>query len=237
MVKNPPASAEPKRRRLHPWVGRVPWRRTWQPTLVFCGLQSIGLQRVGHDWARTHGGLLLKAILQDGGLSGMILSQSVWRCVRSPRGNSFISTCKAVVSEFSYFPWTCYGQCTATLQSSREWVCQSLAVTEELGFCSQIEDSPSTSLPLELRGSRTPVSPLTMHMQQAEKKKKDISRLPSLELSILSPFLACWVSVSCGWIFCTFHFPASSKAKIELCLGFSVHVCSVVSDSFWPHGL
>ena len=77
-----------------------------------------------------------------------------------------------MVSEFSYFPWTCYGQCTATLQSSREWVCQSLAVTEELGFCSQIEDSPSTSLPLELRGSRTPVSPLTMHMQQAEKKKK-----------------------------------------------------------------
>ena len=102
----------------------------------------------------------------------MILSQSVWRCVRGPRGNSFISTCKVLVSEFSHFPWTCYGQCTAMLQSSREWVCQSLAITEELGFCSQMEDSPGTSLPLGLRGSRTPVSPLSTHMQHAGEKKK-----------------------------------------------------------------
>ena len=37
-----------------PWVGKIPWRRKWQPTSVFLkeepgGLQSIGLQRVGHD--------------------------------------------------------------------------------------------------------------------------------------------------------------------------------------------
>ena len=43
-----------------PWVGKIPWRRAWQPTPVFLpgeipwteepgGLQSIGLQRVGYD--------------------------------------------------------------------------------------------------------------------------------------------------------------------------------------------
>ena len=44
-----------------PWVGKIPWRRVWQPTPVFllgespwidepCGLQSMGSQKVGHDW-------------------------------------------------------------------------------------------------------------------------------------------------------------------------------------------
>jgi len=45
---------------FHPWVGKTPWRRAWQPTLVFLprespwiaepgGLQSIELQRIRHD--------------------------------------------------------------------------------------------------------------------------------------------------------------------------------------------
>ena len=45
---------------LIPGWGRSPWRRAWQPTPVFWpgespwteepgGLQSMGLQRVGHD--------------------------------------------------------------------------------------------------------------------------------------------------------------------------------------------
>ena len=57
MVKNPPAMQET-------WVQSLgwedPWRRAWQPTLVFLsgefpwteepsGLQFLGLQRVGHD--------------------------------------------------------------------------------------------------------------------------------------------------------------------------------------------
>ena len=48
--------------RFDPWVGKIPWRRAWQPASVFFpgespwteepgGLQSIGLQRVGHDWS------------------------------------------------------------------------------------------------------------------------------------------------------------------------------------------
>ena len=47
------------------WVGKICWRRTWQPTPVFLpwespwaeepgGLQFMGLLRVGHDWATKH---------------------------------------------------------------------------------------------------------------------------------------------------------------------------------------
>ena len=43
------------------WVRKIPWRRKWQPTPVFLpgksswteepgGLQSVGSQRVGHNW-------------------------------------------------------------------------------------------------------------------------------------------------------------------------------------------
>ena len=50
-----------KRRGFDSWVGKIPWRRKWQPTPVFLpgeapwteepgGLQSMGLQRVRHDW-------------------------------------------------------------------------------------------------------------------------------------------------------------------------------------------
>ena len=51
------------RRRFDPWVGKIPWGRAWQPTPVsFPGesqgqepgrLQSIGSQRVGHDWSNV----------------------------------------------------------------------------------------------------------------------------------------------------------------------------------------
>ena len=54
-----------RRPRFGPWVGKVPWRREWQPTPVFLpgespwteepsGLRSMGLERIGHDWAHTH---------------------------------------------------------------------------------------------------------------------------------------------------------------------------------------
>ena len=45
---------------FNPWVGKIPWRRVWQPTPVFLPgkspwteepgeLQSMGFQRVRHD--------------------------------------------------------------------------------------------------------------------------------------------------------------------------------------------
>ena len=36
VVKNPPANAgDNKRHSFNPWVRKIPWRRAWQPTLVF----------------------------------------------------------------------------------------------------------------------------------------------------------------------------------------------------------
>ena len=56
-----------KRHRFDSWVGKIPWRRKWQPTSVLLpgkipwtegpgGPQSMGSQRVGHDWATEHAG-------------------------------------------------------------------------------------------------------------------------------------------------------------------------------------
>ena len=56
-----------KRFRLDAWVGKIPWKRAWQPTPVFLpgefrrqteepdGLQFMESQRVGQDWVtNTH---------------------------------------------------------------------------------------------------------------------------------------------------------------------------------------
>ena len=51
-----------RRYKFNPWVRKIPWRRKWQPPPVFLlgesprteepgGLQSMGLQSVGHDSA------------------------------------------------------------------------------------------------------------------------------------------------------------------------------------------
>ena len=48
-----------KIRGFNPWVGKIPWRREWQPTSAWRipwteepgRLQSIGSQRVRHDWS------------------------------------------------------------------------------------------------------------------------------------------------------------------------------------------
>ena len=58
MIKNPPANAGDMTRGFDPWIRKILWRRAWQPIPVFLleeshgqlgGLQSMGLQRVGHD--------------------------------------------------------------------------------------------------------------------------------------------------------------------------------------------
>ena len=43
MVKNPPAQQEMQETWLDPWVGKIPWRRAWQPTPVFLPGESHGL--------------------------------------------------------------------------------------------------------------------------------------------------------------------------------------------------
>ena len=42
VVKKMPANAGCERGRFDPWVGKVPWRRAWQPTLVSLPGESHG---------------------------------------------------------------------------------------------------------------------------------------------------------------------------------------------------
>ena len=45
VVKNPSANAGEVRGKRHgfdPWVGKIPWRRAWQPTPVFLPGESHG---------------------------------------------------------------------------------------------------------------------------------------------------------------------------------------------------
>ena len=44
MVKNPPAMRETG---FDPWVGKISWRRDWQPTLVFLPGESYGQRILG----------------------------------------------------------------------------------------------------------------------------------------------------------------------------------------------
>ena len=46
LVKNPPANAG-----FNPWVGKIPWRRAWQPTPVFWPGESHGQRKW---WATVH---------------------------------------------------------------------------------------------------------------------------------------------------------------------------------------
>ena len=60
VVKNPHGNAKDVRHESDLWVGKIPWRRAWQPTSVFLprespwteelrGPQSITSQRAGHE--------------------------------------------------------------------------------------------------------------------------------------------------------------------------------------------
>ena len=42
VVKNLPANEIDMRQGFDPWVGKVPWRRAWQPTPVFLPGESHG---------------------------------------------------------------------------------------------------------------------------------------------------------------------------------------------------
>ena len=66
-----------KRFRFYPWVGKIPWRRGWQPTPVFLpggsplteepgGLLSMGSQRIRHDWVTKNKGTDIKLSWERG---------------------------------------------------------------------------------------------------------------------------------------------------------------------------
>ena len=68
-----------RRLRFHPWVGKISWRRAWQPTPVFLpgeppwteepgGLQSMGRQRVCHDRVTKHNLVCSQCLITYGNL-------------------------------------------------------------------------------------------------------------------------------------------------------------------------
>ena len=79
------------------WVGKILWRRKWQPTPVFLPgespwteepgrLQSMGSQRIGHNWAtkmHVHRGLLTneaetQEVVTVGDLCSILTKGSEW---------------------------------------------------------------------------------------------------------------------------------------------------------------
>ena len=77
VVRTPPANAKRrKRHRFDPWVGKIPWRKVWQPIPVFFsgkdpwteepgGLHFQGSQRVRHDWVSEHAHSGFRIVLRD----------------------------------------------------------------------------------------------------------------------------------------------------------------------------
>ena len=64
-----------RRPRLDPWVGKIPWRRKWQPTLVFLSGKSHGQRRRMSEspWGCVTEGLTLSLSL---GLSRSLQSDN-----------------------------------------------------------------------------------------------------------------------------------------------------------------
>ena len=46
VIKNLPANAGDLRHGFDPWVGKIPWRRAWQPTPVFLPGEFLGQRRL-----------------------------------------------------------------------------------------------------------------------------------------------------------------------------------------------
>ena len=58
VVESPPANAG-DRCRFDPWVGKIPWRRKWQPTPGFLPGESLGQRSLAgyRPWGRTESGM------------------------------------------------------------------------------------------------------------------------------------------------------------------------------------
>ena len=87
-----------KRSGFKPWVGKIPCRRPWPPTPVFLpgewreepgGLQSIGLQRVGHDWSDW-------VPMQGTSILFSIVAVPIYISINSIGGFPFLHNCPSI---------------------------------------------------------------------------------------------------------------------------------------------
>ena len=110
------------------WVRKIPWRRAWQPTRIFLpgesswtkdpgGLQSMGCQRVRHDWVSSAQHSVLFSLLTL--LSCSVVSNSLW-----PRRLQH-----ARLPCPSLSPWVCSNSCPLS------WWCHPTISSYSLGNC------------------------------------------------------------------------------------------------------
>ena len=118
MIKNPLANAG--NAGFDPWVGKIPWRRAWQPTPVFLPEESHGQRslagyspwgcRVGFSWATEHAHT--QSLYNWGGGGGFLL--------RKTRQNYPYRICNTTWEEHhSVPPWS--SQLHSTQEVWRKW--------------------------------------------------------------------------------------------------------------------
>ena len=84
-VRNPPAMQETQRFRFDLWIGKIPWRRAWQPTPVFLPGESHGqssLVGTVHGVAKSQ--TQLKWLNTYFGIWDMLASSLVAQSVKKP---------------------------------------------------------------------------------------------------------------------------------------------------------
>ena len=87
VVRNPPACRRHKRHGFDPWVGKIPWRRKWQSTLVFLLRKSYGQRNLvgyspgGFKEVETAELLSTYSILNNGRNAEHLLSRMTLRRV------------------------------------------------------------------------------------------------------------------------------------------------------------
>ena len=86
---------------FHPWFGKIPWRRKWHSSTLAWkvpwmeepgGLQFLGSQRVGHDWATS------LSLVASGGLLAVtwLVGASLW--CPPPSSHGVLAMCMCVLT-------------------------------------------------------------------------------------------------------------------------------------------
>ena len=100
VVKNLPANAGDIRTHGFPWVGKIPWRRAWQPTLVFLPGESHGQRSLA---ATVHGATRSQTRLKQPSMH--IFTMLLWR----------LQACSIVWNQGAWYHQLCSSLATSLL--------------------------------------------------------------------------------------------------------------------------
>ena len=158
------------------WVGMIPWRRAWQPIPVFLpgespwtvkpgGLQSMGLQSVGHNWATKYSTgyiLLLNNSLQY--LNGLVVFPTFFQFKSKERKFRKLSSCHRT------------GQGQFSFQSQRKAMLKNIKTITQLHSFHMLARSCSKSSKLGFNNTWTDNFQLyKMVLEMAEKPEIKLS--------------------------------------------------------------